>query len=123
MASQFNSLPSEIIDEGHELPPIARYSINKAVNFFGTAIENALAEMVEVGIKPNIEHKPKYTLSQLLDKDFRLPRPATTQAKSRKVGEQVKALFGGTAPKRKGKAPPVSPLMRKWLERHGGKAA
>lgn len=75
-----------------------------------------------MGVGDKSEHKAKYTLDQLLDNDFRLPRPAGGKAKRGKVGEQVKALFGAPR-KRKGKeSPPLSPLMQKWLQRQQSKA-
>lgn len=122
-ATKYHKLPSEIVDEGGELPFLVRYQINKAVTYFGMVIDNALAETVEVGIKPNIEYQPKYTLSQLLSDDFRLPRPKTGKEQRNQVGQQVKALFGTGKPKRKDKGrPKLSPLLQKWLERHGEKA-
>ena len=41
----------------------------------GTVLENASQEMVKVGKDDKAEYKPKYRLSDLLDKDFRLPNP------------------------------------------------
>lgn len=122
-ANKYHKLPSEIIDERGELPLLTRYLANKAVTYFGMVIDNALAETVEVGIAPNVHSRPKYTLSQLLSDDFRLPRPKTGQEARKAVGQQVKSLFGTGKPKRKGKeqAKPA-PLLLKWLERHGGKA-
>lgn len=56
---------------------LAAYLLDACVVLFGLIIDNALAERVQVGAKPNIEYKPKYTLDQLLDASFRLPRPFT----------------------------------------------
>lgn len=123
-ANKYHKLPSEIIDERGELPLLTRYLVNKAVTYFGMVMDNALAETVEVGLKPNVQLQPKYTLAQLLSDEFRLPRPKAGQEARKAVGQQVKALFGSGKPKRKGKeqAKPA-PLLQKWLERHGGKVA
>lgn len=49
------------------------YQFDNAVVFVGNAIENASQEMKQVGSGKNKEWKPKYTMRQLLDPDFRLP--------------------------------------------------
>lgn len=54
---------------------LAAYLFDACVVLFGLIIENALAERVQVGVKPNVEYKPKYSLAQLLDPSFRLPQP------------------------------------------------
>jgi hypothetical protein len=59
-----------------ELNPLTAYQFDAAVTHFGTLIENALHETVKVGSGNNVEYKPKYRLSLLLDPRFRLPRPA-----------------------------------------------
>jgi len=56
---------------------LAAYLLDACVVLFGMIIENALAERVQVGAKPNVEYKPKYQLEQLLDPSFKLPRPFT----------------------------------------------
>jgi hypothetical protein len=45
------------------------------VVFFGNAIEGAAQETVWVGSEKDKRLEPKYTMSQLLDADFRLPSP------------------------------------------------
>lgn len=50
---------------------IAAYCVDKTVLTFGIIIENALGERDKVGK----EYVDKYTLSQLLDPAFKLPRP------------------------------------------------
>lgn len=120
-AAKYSKPPSELIPG--LVDELACYQFDNAILWFCMTLENALLETVETGVKPNVERKPKYTLDQLLDNDFRLPRPATATAKRGKVGEQVKALFGGTQPRpRKGK-PKVAPLLQKWLQRHADKVA
>lgn len=54
---------------------MAAWMLDSAVTWFGVTIENALNERVKVGSGANVEYKPKYTLTLLLDKSFRLPRP------------------------------------------------
>lgn len=46
---------------------------DNAVTLIGTVIENAAQEMVKVGPDDKPEWKPRYTMKQLLDPDFRLP--------------------------------------------------
>lgn len=43
--------------------------------WFGITIENALGEREKVTVGKDTEYRPLYTLSQLLDPAFRLPRP------------------------------------------------
>lgn len=54
---------------------LAAWMLDSAVTWFGTTIENALAERVKVGMGANIEYKPRYSLARLLDPNFRLPKP------------------------------------------------
>lgn len=42
---------------------------------FGRIVENALQERVTVYVGKREESKPRYTLDQVLDPAFRLPRP------------------------------------------------
>ena len=71
-AKTYSQLPSDVFGEEDS---IAAWMLDTAVTWFGITIENALSERVKVGSGANAEHKPKYTLTLLLDKDFRLPRP------------------------------------------------
>lgn len=48
--------------------------------YLGTTIEGAVQEMVKVGPDDKPEWKPKYTMQQLLDQDFRI---ATAENQSR----------------------------------------
>lgn len=47
--------------------------MDAAVTLVGTVLENAANEMEKVGSDDKPEWKPKYTMSQLLSDDFRLP--------------------------------------------------
>ena len=72
-ATKYNKLPSEyfadLVDEW------TRYCFDNAVTYFGSVIEGALTETVEQGMGNNKRSVAKYTLRQLLDPVFRLPRP------------------------------------------------
>lgn len=63
------------------VPPLendwAAYQFDNSVLSCGLTIENALHEREPVGDPKKHETRPKYTLLQLLDPDFRLPAPAT----------------------------------------------
>jgi hypothetical protein len=64
--------PSEVLEIDDT---IAAYCLDKTVLTFGIIIENALAERVETGTGKDKKSEPRYTLSQLLDSSFTLPRP------------------------------------------------
>ena len=78
-AKTFHKLPSEIADPRGRWDDLTRYQFDNAVTYFGLTLENALQETVEMTLHsakgPRVTHKPKYTLGQLLDPSFRLPRP------------------------------------------------
>lgn len=80
--------PSEVLQE---TDTIAAYCVDKAVLTFGIVVENALAETVEVGVGKDKRREAKYTLEQLLDNDFRLPRPIV--AKKRQPQQNGFALL------------------------------
>lgn len=50
--------------------------------WFGTTVENALAERVNQGNAKEPRWENKYTLAQLLDPSFRLPRPQPSKPQS-----------------------------------------
>lgn len=52
----------------------AAYCLDGAVSLMGVMIENALQEMDEVGPEEHRRRVPRYTLRQLLDPEFTLPR-------------------------------------------------
>jgi hypothetical protein len=54
---------------------LAAYCLDAAVTTFGTILENALAERVNVGDTRNPRYEARYQLSELLDADFHLPQP------------------------------------------------
>lgn len=55
---------------------IAAWMLDTAVTWFGITFENALSERTKIKYGKEVEYKPKYTLSLLLNPAFRLPRPA-----------------------------------------------
>lgn len=112
----YHRRPSEDLQP---LDALSGYLVDKAVLWFGIIVENALSERVEIGEGKDKRSEAKYTLEQLLDPAFRLPRPEERKVKRKMVGEQVKALFGmGKPRKSKSKLVP-NPLMSKWLAHKG----
>lgn len=63
-------------DDLEETDTIAAYCVDETVLWFGFTIENALAERVNRGTQKAPRYEDRYTLSELLDPAFRLPRPA-----------------------------------------------
>lgn len=57
---------------------IAAWCVDGCVLWFGLTVENALTERVNKGTRKEPRMEPMYTLHQLLDPAFRLPRPAPT---------------------------------------------
>lgn len=70
MATKLGNRPSEIIGLAD---PWYAYQFDNAVVLVGSAIENASQEMTKIGSDENAEWRLKYTMTQLLDPDFRLP--------------------------------------------------
>ena len=54
---------------------LAGWMLDSAVMWFGLTIENALEERVKVGYGKNETWKPKYTLTRLLNQNFKMPKP------------------------------------------------
>jgi hypothetical protein len=69
---QCQCLPSVDLEETDS---IAAWCVDGTVLWFGLTIENALLERINRGTKEHPKMEPRYTLAQLLDPDFRLPRP------------------------------------------------
>jgi len=121
-AAKYTRPPSEFIpglwDEW------TRYCFDNAITWFCSTIENALVERVNNGSEKDPRWEEKYTLSELLEDDFRLPRPPTTTERRKAIGGQVKAMFGSGSQRKgegksKGKDNPISPssLVGQWLAR------
>jgi len=82
-ASKYSKFPSEVLDpsgacwaQDGRFGPVAQWMFNTCITWFGTTIENALAERVKVGVGANVEFKPRYTLARLLHPQFKLPAPS-----------------------------------------------
>lgn len=71
-ATTYSRPPSELLRMEDEW---MAYQLDNAVTLFGSTIENALQERQNVGTKKAPKWEPKYSLTQLLDNDFRLPLP------------------------------------------------
>ena len=72
----------------------AALQFDNAIVFVGTIIENAAQEMEKVGSGDSVKWKRTYEMEQLLDDDFRLPRPPTRQEKEREAGRAFMGLPG-----------------------------
>lgn len=66
------------------------YQFDTAVSLVGTVLENAANEMERVGPDDKPEWKPKYTMSQLLSDDFRLPANGREQLNL----DELKSMHG-----------------------------
>jgi hypothetical protein len=62
--------------------PWLAFQFDNAVNYLGITVENALYEKRNVGTEKKPDMQPMYTLEQLLDDNFRMPRPVKEQPKS-----------------------------------------
>ena len=69
-ATSYHKLPSEIFGEEDAL---AAWMLDNAVTSFGTLVENLLHETEEVEVGGRKRYQPRYTISQLLDQNFRFP--------------------------------------------------
>ena len=74
-AKTFNQRPSRLLrDDGYGVlhDPFWALQFDNAVALVGGTLEAALEEMQETGSGKNKKFKPRYTIKQLLDPDFRL---------------------------------------------------
>lgn len=71
---------------------IAAWCVDGCVLWFGVTIENALAERKETGTGKHKEWRNVYTLEQLLDDKFKLPRPPTKLQKRRQGASNLLSL-------------------------------
>lgn len=93
-ASESNKLPSECVPGLDEI--VCDWTIwqfDNGIMFFFSVMKNALAETEKIGN----ESQAKYTLSQLLEDDFRLPRPLSHKQQRRQVGVAVRGLVATTS--------------------------
>lgn len=67
---------------------------DNAVTLVVNVIENAAQERENVGSEKRPDWQLKYTMSQLLDDDFRLPAPKTKEQKERDAANAFAGLPG-----------------------------
>jgi len=77
-----HSRPSQLLEVEDSL---TAYLLDGAVVTFGTIVENTLQEMVETGSDASKRSKPRWTLGQLLDPTFKLPREGMTPAANHRI--------------------------------------
>lgn len=61
--------------------------LDNLVLTFGTIVENALLERDEIGSGASKQYHNRYTLAQLLDPAFKLPRPQSEDEKMQEWGQ------------------------------------
>jgi len=76
-------LPSQDLEETDS---IAAWCVDGCVLWFGMTVENALLERVNKGSQKEPKWEARYSLAQLLDPDFRLPRPLPQSKPYTKAG-------------------------------------
>ena len=89
-AKTTSSRPSDLIGIADRW---AALQFDNAITYAGTVIENALQEYKEVGQGKTKKMELKYTLAQLLDPKFRLPKPKRNQTGG--VADLAKAIKRG----------------------------
>ena len=67
------------------------YQLDSAVVAVGSSLEAASQEMEKVGSEEKPEFRPKYTMQQLLDDDFRLPLRTAVE---RPIEADIKGVQG-----------------------------
>lgn len=72
--------------------PWIALQFDNAVTLVKTVLENALNEMHKVGTEKDGKMEPVYSLEQLLDPEFKLPRPPSAQDKERAALGTLKAF-------------------------------
>lgn len=72
----------------------AAYQFDAAVTFLGRALEHYRDELTEVGPPTEKKLVPKYSMEQLLDQNFLLPRPKSDKERQRDAIAMLKALGG-----------------------------
>lgn len=79
----YHRRPSDDLgDEAEPLYSIAAWCVDATVMWFGITVENLLNERVNNGTTKEAKWEAKYTLLQLLDISYKLPRPARPVRKS-----------------------------------------
>lgn len=82
----YHKCPSEELVLTGADDSIAAWCVDKTVLWFGMAVENLLAETVEVGFGKEMRREKKYTLEQLLDPTYKVTRPLPEPKVARPMG-------------------------------------
>ena len=72
-------MPSQLLRVKPLENDLAAYQFDSAVLFFGLTIKNASQEREDYGPEKARQSRPKYTMRELLDPEFRLPHSSVTQ--------------------------------------------
>lgn len=88
MATKTATRPSQLVQIEND--PWLAYQFDNAVILIGSAIENASQETTKIGNDEHSELRLKYTMTQLLDPDFRLP----TKQHERPIEADIKGVSG-----------------------------
>lgn len=84
-STTWHKLPSELYGG---LDPLPAWMLDNAVLYFGTVVENMLAETDEVAYGNSTRHVKRYTLSRLLDESFLYPNEED------EAGDEFSAIEG-----------------------------
>ena len=71
-------MPSQLLRVKPLENDLAAYQFDSAVLFFGLTIKGASQEREEYGPRNARQSRPKYSITQLLDPEFRLPHSSVT---------------------------------------------
>jgi hypothetical protein len=92
---------------------LTAWKFDQAVLYVGLTIENALQEREPDGDPKEHKTRPKYKLAQLLDPDFKLPRPKDDDAAHGPDGQRLGPLESFVE-QITGMAGPLNPNVRLW---------
>lgn len=80
------------------MPPLqndlAAYQFDSCVMYVLLVIKNALNEREEYGPQNNRQSRPRYTLTQLLDPEYRLPRGGVSEGGHREMAAAYPGAVG-----------------------------
>jgi hypothetical protein len=78
--SKWNQSPSQRLKTAEQYGEWWAYQLDSAVSYLAAVIDSALHERDEINMGSGKKSIPRYSLSQLLDDDFRLPSRAEREA-------------------------------------------
>jgi hypothetical protein len=90
-AKATHSRPSDLVEIEDRW---TAYQFDSAVTFLGTVIENAAQEQENHGTEKKPDWGPKHQMDELLDPEFRLPRPPTKKERERHHFQAFASQFG-----------------------------